>query len=208
MRMRNWLLAGLAAAVLTGCAANTTTTDASPEEVAQAIYRHDGPPAITLYTMINNRSGAGAHTSLMINGSQRLIFDPAGSVRHSAVPEVGDVLYGVTPRIADFYARAHARETYHVLIQRIEVPPQVAERALQLVQDNGPVAQTFCTQSTSSILRQLPGFESIRPTFFPNNLARQFGDIPGVSSRKLFENDADDKQQAIEAFDPDQPAES
>lgn len=104
--------------------------DASAEVISSASYRHDGPAALTLYTMINNRSGAGAHSSVMINGSQRVIFDPAGTVRLSAVPERGDVLYGITPQVADFYARAHARETYHVVIQEIDVSPEVAEQAL------------------------------------------------------------------------------
>ena len=61
----------------------------------------------------------------MINGSQRVIFDPAGTVRLSAVPERGDVLYGISPKVADFYARAHARETFHVVIQEIEVSPDI-----------------------------------------------------------------------------------
>ena len=73
--------------------------------------------------MINNNSEAGAHSSIMINApSQRVIFDPAGSVRAKYLVESDDVLYGITPRIEDFYERAHARETYRVRIQRIEVP--------------------------------------------------------------------------------------
>ncbi len=201
-RLAFGLAAGLALSLLAGCASDTSPNDASLEEVSRAVYRHDGPPALTLYTMINNRSGAGAHTSLMVNGSQRVIFDPAGSVRHSAVPERGDVLYGITPRIEDFYARAHARETFHVVIQRIEVSPEVAEKALQLVTTNGPVAQSRCTASTAAILRQLPGFESISGTWFPKNLSDQFGQLPGVTETKLFESDSDDKQKAIAAFEP------
>lgn len=83
--------------------------------------------------MINNGSGTGAHTSLMINASQRVIFDPAGTVRHARLPEKDDVLFGVTPAIEDFYVRAHARKTHHVVIQTLEVPPDVAELALQKV---------------------------------------------------------------------------
>jgi len=201
-RLAFGLAAGLALSLLAGCASDTSPNDATPEEVSRAAYRHDGPPALTLFTMINNRSGAGAHTSLMVNGSQRVVFDPAGSVRHSAVPERGDVLYGITPRIEDFYARAHARETFHVVIQRIEVSPEVAEKALQLVTTNGPVAQSRCTASTAAILRQLPGFESISGTWFPKNLSDQFGQLPGVTETKLFESDSDDKRKAIEAFEP------
>lgn len=166
-------------------------------------YRYDGPPALTLYTMVSNRTGGGAHTSVMINASQRVIFDPAGTVRHSAIAEHGDVLYGITPRIAEFYERAHARETYHVVIQRVEVSPEVAEQALRLAQARGTVGSAFCANATSTLLRQLPGFESIKTTFYPGNLQKQFEQIPGVTTRKLFENDSDDKNVAVAAFDPD-----
>nr|WP_231582138.1 hypothetical protein [Puniceibacterium sp. IMCC21224] len=199
-------LAFAASLALAGCAANTSPTDSSPDEIQRAVYRHDGPPALTLFTMVSNRSGAGAHTSLMVNASQRVIFDPAGSVRHSAVPESGDVLYGITPRIEAFYESAHARATYHVIVQQIEVSPAVAEQALRLVQDNGAVGQTFCTQSTSSILRKLPGFEDMPATFFPLKLSQSFAKLPGVTSRTIYENDSDDKQLAIEAFTVAPPA--
>lgn len=175
--------------------------DAPPEVISSASYRHSGPPALTLYTMINNRSGAGAHTSLMINGSQRVIFDPAGTVRLSAVPERDDVLYGITPSVADFYARAHARETYHVVIQTIEVSPEVAERALRLAIANGPVGSARCTLSTSTILSQLPGFESVGFTWFPKRLMDGFGALPGVQTARIFEDDDDDKSVAIAEFE-------
>lgn len=196
------VFAGLAMLALAACGGGVgdMRPDASLEAISRAAYVHDGPPALTLYTMINNRSGAGAHTSLMINGSQRVIFDPAGTVRLSEVPERDDVLYGITPGVEDFYARAHARETYHVVIQRIEVSPAVAERALQLALRAGPVASAQCTLSTSGLLRQLPGFESIGSTWYPKNLMEQFGQLPGVTTTRLFENDDDDKAVAIAAY--------
>lgn len=198
---RRTALTGLAAALaLGGCAQPKSGPDSPPEAVARAAYRHDGPPAITLFTMVNNRSGGGAHSSMMINASQRVIFDPAGSVNHRDLVERGDVLYGITPAFADFYERAHARETYHVVIQRREVPASVAEQALRLAMANGTVAQAWCTQANAGILRQLPGFETIRPTFFPLALSRQFGALPGVTERKLYEEDSDDKTLAVEAF--------
>lgn len=171
--------------------------DAPPDVVARAAYVHDAPPSLTLYTMINNRSGSGAHTSLMINASQRVIFDPAGSVRHRTLPERQDVLYGVTPKVERLYARAHARETFHVVIQEVQVPAAVAEKALRLAEANGSVGQARCALETSAILRQLPGFESISSTWFPNNLAEQFGALPGATTRKLYDDDADDKSGAI-----------
>lgn len=200
-KARALVAAGLAALAVAGCAGGPISgPDATPEQAAAAAYRHSGPPALTLFTMVNNRSGSGAHTSLMINASQRVIFDPAGSVRLSAMPEVGDVLYGVTPRIEDFYERAHARETYHVRIQRLEVSPEVAEMALRLVQQNGAVGSARCTASTSAILARLPGFGAIKQTWFPNNLADQFAALPGVTQTELYEDDADDKSIAIAEF--------
>lgn len=195
------VLAVLGLILLGACVDPSRTRFDDPEVVARAAYRHDGPPALTLYTMVNRKTGAGAHTSLMINASQRVIFDPAGSVQHPAIPERADVLFGITPRIEDFYARAHARKTHYVVIQRIEVPAETAEKALQLAVANGAVAQAFCAQSTARILRQLPGFSSIRPTFFPVNLSDQFGRIPGVTTRELREDDDEDTSKAIAAFD-------
>ncbi|MFP7569219.1 hypothetical protein [Marivita sp. S2033] len=195
-------LAAVTVLALAGCGAGADMRpDASREVISSASYRHAGPPALTLFTMINNRSGAGAHTSLMINGSQRVIFDPAGTVRLSAVPERDDVLYGVTPGVADFYARAHARKTYRVVIQRVEVSPEVAERALRLAIANGPVGSAQCALSTAAILRKLPGFESVGSTWFPKTLMDDFGALPGVQTSTIVENDDDDKSVAIAEFE-------
>src|SRR6056297_2680474 len=181
-------LIGVLVLALAGCGAGVDMRpDASPEVISSASYRHPGPPALTLYTMIN--------------GSQRVIFDPAGTVRLSAVPERDDVLYGITPGVADFYARAHARETYHVVIQTVEVPPEVAERALRLAVANGPVASAQCAASTAAILRQLPGFERVGSTWFPKRLMNDFGALPGVQTSRIFENDDDDKAVAIAQFE-------
>ena len=199
---RFFVLGGLALPLAACGTPRQNRPDSTPAEVAAAVYRHDAPPSLTLYTMINNSSGAGAHTSLMINApSQRVIFDPAGSIGLSVMPEIGDVLYGITPQIKDWYERAHARNTYHVRIQQVEVPASTAEQALRMVQANGKVAPAACTSATSAILSKLPGFQSIRPVLFPNKLADQFAQIPGVTERKLFENDADDKALAEEAFE-------
>jgi hypothetical protein len=193
-----------AALTLAACAANTSGPNATPEQAAAAAYRHNGPPALTLYTMINNRTDNGAHTSLMINApSQRVVFDPAGSVRFQSVPEIEDVLYGITPAVKDAYESAHARSTYRVKIQRIEVPPEVAARALQLVQANGAVAAAACTTATSNILRQLPGFESLPTSVWPDRLMEAFGQLPGVQERELREDDVDDKQVAVAEFEAD-----
>ncbi|UMA65210.1 hypothetical protein LVO79_01675 [Roseivivax marinus] len=200
MHRRLFLVSAASAAGLAGCGMPESGPDATPDAVSRAAYRFDGPPAITLFTMVSNENGDGAHTSMMINASQRVVFDPAGSVSHPRMIERGDVIYGMTPELAELYEGAHARETYHVIVQRREVPAPVAEKALRLVMENGRVGQAFCTQSTSRILRQLDGFETIRPTFFPLSLKRQFARLPGVIERTRYETDADDKSRAVDAF--------
>lgn len=207
MLFRAAVFAGLTALALAGCTTpGARRANATPEEVAAAAYHHPGPPAITLYTMISNSTDAGAHSSMMISApSQRVVFDPAGSVRADYLVEADDVLYGITPRIEGFYERAHARKTYRVRIQRVEVSPEVAERALRLAQGYGSVPQAQCTVATSGVLTQLPGFETIKRTWFPVKLADQLAEMPGVTERVLREDDADDKALAIAAGPGGQP---
>ncbi len=176
---------------------------ASDEVVRSSAYVHDGPPVLALYTMVNNRHGAGEHSALLINASQRVVFDPSGTLKHEVFIEKDDVLYGMTPRILDFYTRAHARKSFHVVIQEVEVTPEIAEMALNLVQANGPVQSAFCANSTSMILHQIPGFESIPVTMRPNKLRKAFGKLPGVREQTLYEYDDDDKTLALRAFNPD-----
>lgn len=196
--LRKLALSALLPLTLAACAQDVGD---SSERIALSRYVHDGPPSLTLYTMINNRTGAGAHTSLMVNGSQRVIFDPAGSVVHKTIPERGDVLYGVTPQVEDFYKRAHARTSYHVVIQKAVVSPEVAEMALNRVIGNGAVANAKCALSTSTIISALPGFQSIKPGWYPKKLMEQFGQIPGVTTQRLYEYDDDDKSVALRAYD-------
>ena len=192
------LLACCVVAALGACAA-PSGTDSPIETVQAAAFRADDAPSLTLFTMVNNRTGSGGHTALMVSGSQRVIFDPAGSFRDERVVERGDVLYGITPGWLQAYKSAHARETFHVVSQTITVSPETAEKALRLVQANGPVAGAFCAQSTTAILAQLDGFESIQRTFFPVNVMEQFATLPGVTTTKLFENDAGDVIDAVRA---------
>jgi hypothetical protein len=142
-----------------------------------------------LMTMINNNNGSGAHTSLLINGSQRVIFDPAGSFRNEKVPQRDDVLYGVSPVVLAAYKGAHARSAFHVVLQTVEVPPEVANRAIQLAVARGHVAQAQCAASTIAILQQLPGFSQVSNTLFPKRLMENFATIPGVQTEKYYEDD-------------------
>lgn len=190
-----------AAATLTACTV-PNAGGADLDEVARAAYRHDGPPSVTLYTMLSNRSGAGAHTSILVNGSQRVAFDPAGSFRHEKIVSRNDTVFGMTPYLVDQYTRFHARETYHVVIQTIEVPPEVAEQALKMVVNHPAVSRSYCAMSTSQLLAQLPGFEDVRPSFYPKKLMETFA-AKGASFERLYEYDSDDKTGVLRAFVPE-----
>ncbi len=197
--MHRAFLAVFAILMLAGCASESVW--APDEEVARAAYRHDGSPELTLFTMINNRSGAGGHTSLMVSGSQRVIFDPAGSFKHPAIPERNDVVFGITPAVEDIYTRYHARESWHVRVQRITVSPEVAARALAMVQSYGAVPSAQCARSTSSIMAQLfPG--QITETWYPKRLAEEFATVAGVTERRLHEYDSDDNTKVLKDWDP------
>lgn len=198
---RFFTLAFCALFALAGCSAEAVW--APDDQVQRAAYRHDGPPRLTLFTMLNNRTGNGAHTSLMINGAQRIIFDPAGSFKHETIPERNDVLYGATPPVVDVYTRYHARQTFHVRIQELDVTPELAARAAALVKQAGPVPAAQCSYSTSAVMAQLfPG--QISQTWLPKKLADQFGAIPGVSERVLHEYDSDDNSKVLAEWDPTQ----
>ena len=202
---RRAILAGLPLA-LVGCGAPQTI--APPDAIARATYRHGGQPALTLFTMKNVGTDNGAHTGLMINASQRVIFDPAGSLTHPLIIENNDVIFGITPGMLDIYRSAHARSTYYVLEQYLPVPADAAELALQRALVAGPVGKARCTYATSEIMIGLPGVSGIRTTFFPDNLAVQFGKLPGVQTFEHREFDSDDKNEALRAFDAQLAAEA
>ncbi|MCZ4352193.1 hypothetical protein O4H61_06650 [Roseovarius aestuarii] len=198
--MRFLILAFCALFALAACA--TPNVYSSDEDVARAAYVHDGPKRLTLFTMINARTGAGAHTSLMINGSQRVMWDPAGSFAHETIPEQNDLLYGISPVVEDVYTRYHARETYYVRIQRLDVSPELAERAIALAKGYGAVPAAYCARSTSEIMSKLfPG--QIKSGFYPVKLSEQFARIPGVTQTEMREYDSDDNSKVLAAWDPE-----
>lgn len=180
----------LALLALVGC--GSVSVVAPLEEVQRRAYAHPGPSSLTLYTVINNRSGAGAHTALMISASQRVLWDPAGSFRHPAAPERNDVLFGFTPNIELVYIDFHARETFRIVEQKVTVPREVAELALKLAQERGPAAQATCSITTSGILSRLPGFEGFPLSYFPVATMKAFAARTGVEGRTITDDDADD----------------
>ena len=174
--------------VLAACGADNVY--APMGEVSARAYRAPGPTTLTLLTAINNRSGSGGHSALLVNGSQRVLFDPAGTWHHPLVPERGDVLYGMTPTMLDFYSDYHARPTYHLVIQELVVDAETAERALQLVEAHGPANKATCARSVSGILREL-GFDQVRRAWYPDRIMRDFARVPGVTEDRLYDDTVD-----------------
>lgn len=159
---------------------------APDHEVFAARYSHDGPTEIWLYNVISNENGRGEHAALLINASQRVLFDPAGTWQHPDAPERHDLHYGITDRLVHLYTHYHARRTHHVRIQRLEVPPEAAERIKQLAREAGPVPDAYCARSIASILRAVPGFEGLPLTFYPNVLSDAFASMPGVVEERIY----------------------
>lgn len=179
-----------------GCVAHPRPY-ADDATVAAVSYSAPGPKTISLYTMVNNRTGAGGHSSLMINASERVIFDPAGSFYADIVPERNDVLFGITPAVERAYRSSHARSTHHVVVQTFEVSPEQAELAYRLALQAGPVSQAYCAKATSELLQQLKGFEGIKSTFYPAKLEEQLAALPGVKTERLYEEDSADLQEGL-----------
>lgn len=188
--MRRLVLSLFAVLALASCTAEPKW--APDEAVANARYVHDGPPMITLFTVISNNSGAGAHAALLINGSQRVLFDPAGTWQHPNLPERNDVHFGITEAAVDFYIDYHSRITYHTIRQDIVVTAEVAEAALRAAQSYGAVPKAMCTVSVARILRALPGFESLPQTFYPGKMMQAFGQLPGVTEQKFVDDDPEE----------------
>lgn len=188
------VFAFVALVLLSACGGGGTTSApyASDAAVQAARYVSDAPPSVTLFTVVNNKTGAGAHSGLLINGSEQVLFDPAGSFYHPRLPERNDMHHGMSDRMVAFYIDYHARETYRVIEQKVQVSPQVAELVIARAKARGAVPKAHCANSISGILREVPGFESIGSTFFPNRLSDQFAKLPGVTTRVITDDDADD----------------
>lgn len=184
------ILAFVALLGLAACGADHNY--ASDADVAAARYVAEGPSTLTLYTVISNRTQAGAHSALLINGTERVMFDPAGTWYSQSVPERLDLHYGMNDRMLAFYLDYHARITYRVIEQTIIVTPETAALVLARAQAYGSVPKAGCANSIASILRGVPGFEGIGQTFFPKVLSKSFGRLPGVTERTITDEDDDD----------------
>lgn len=184
--LRRIILALTTVFALAACADNIYAPD---EAVRKARFVSDEPPSITLMTVIGIPRGEGAHTALLINGSQRVIYDPAGSWQHPAIPERHDVLYGITDNFKRFYIDYHARETYWVAEDRIPVSLEVADAAIRAAEANGAAMKSFCANATGNVLRNVPGFEGVPGTMQPLKIRDWYMKLPGVESKAHYDGD-------------------
>lgn len=177
---------------LLGLAACGAEPKWAPQEQVDAVRYVEGPPTyITLYTVVNKATGSGAHSAILVNASERVIFDPAGTWYHPKLPERNDVTFGMNDKALAFYIDYHTRITYDTIEQKIYVSPEVAEQVLERVKAYGAVAKGFCTIATSGVLRGVPGFENLPSTFFPRQLSKAFGKLPGVTTKVIVDDDSD-----------------
>ena len=182
----------LALLALAACGGPAEPVWAPDVEVQRRTYRHDGPPSLTLYTILSTSSGTGAHSGLMVNGSQRVLFDPAGSFRLPSAPERNDVHFGLTDRVEAVYVDYHARQTFDVVRQELVVSPEVAEMALREVQAYGAVPKAQCSLAVSRVLRGLPGFEDFPASYFPKSAMNAFAAKGAGPGEVISDDDADD----------------
>lgn len=202
--MRRIFLCLIGLLFLAACGGPAEPKWAPDADVANARYVADGPPSVTLFTVLSSKNQSGAHAGLLINGSQQLIFDPAGTWHHPRLPERNDVHFGMTPLMVEFYIDYHARETFDVIEQTVVVTPEIAELVMQRAMAYGAVPKAQCTLAISSVLRGVPGFEDLPGTWFPKNLMDAFGDLPGVKSRKYTDTDTSNNHGVllVQAGDP------
>jgi hypothetical protein len=184
--MRRALLALMAATVLAGC---EVYRPAEPDEIARARYVSAEPPSVTLLSMVNASSGRAAHAGLLINGSEQVLYDPAGTFTHPDLPRRGDVHYGMTPRFVDYYERYHARFDYFVEAQTVPVSRAAADQLIANAQGQGQAMKMTCALEVADVLQPVPPFQDAPRSIFPEALRANFAERPGVETRFIRESD-------------------
>lgn len=179
----------LAAVSLGACAGQQEW--ASDQAVQASRYVHGGAAELTLVTIMNYATKNGDHTALFINGSERVLFDPAGSWKLDNVPERNDMHYGITPQIGASFYMSHVRPSHYAVVQRLRVSPEVAAQVKAMALAAGPVAPARCALETSGILRSMPGLGGIRASWYPHRLMEDFATLPGVQTYEVHHNAPD-----------------
>jgi hypothetical protein len=180
------LAAVAAALLLAGCEVYQA---ASPGEIERARYFSSEPPSVTLLSMVNTGSRRSAHAALLINGSERVLYDPAGTFTHPDLPRRDDIHYGMTPRYVDYYERYHARFDHFVQAQKVYVDRATADRVMANAQAEGKKLKMECALAVADVLRPVPPFQDVRTSFFPETVREDFARIAGVENSYVYETD-------------------
>ncbi|MEM7614978.1 MAG: hypothetical protein AAF245_08015 [Pseudomonadota bacterium] len=171
--------------LLAACAVEEGATSV---QIAEKRFVSSEQPYVEVVSMVDRRSERAAHTAMVINASQRVIYDPAGTFQHEDLVERGDIHYGATDRLVRYYERYHARFSHYVHVQRIPLSPEVAERVLRRAQAQGPSPKMFCAIHTVDVLNESLG-TSFGRSFFPEALRTSVARMPGVIDRYRYEED-------------------
>jgi hypothetical protein len=185
------------ATVLTLAACGADNNYADDATVDKARFSSGNSPTLTLYTVVNNRNNSGGHSSLVFDGRERMLYDPAGTWYHPYAPERYDMHYGMTDRMMTYYLDYHARETFRVIEQKLPVSQATLDLLIARSIAHGAAGKATCANTLSGILQGVPGFESMGSTWFPNQLAKDFGRLPGVSERVIMDGDPDENSDVL-----------
>ncbi|MFS4437165.1 hypothetical protein ACMA5I_03015 [Paracoccaceae bacterium GXU_MW_L88] len=195
--MFKWFRALLPLIFLTACAESLYAPDA---EVEAARYVSEEAPFVALVTMLRNKNDSkGDHSALLINAGEVVLYDPAGSFKHPDVPERNDVLYGVFPSMFEAYAYYHARTTHHTLIQTLPVSMETALELRRLAEAEGASSMMMCSNHVSNVLRGA-GI-NVDHTYYPGKLSQSFAELPGVTSRIVYDEDEGQNLVAPQTFE-------
>ncbi|MEM6825958.1 MAG: hypothetical protein AAF566_12680 [Pseudomonadota bacterium] len=167
--------------------------------VARARWVSGDAPTLTLITVTSTRNGSGAHSALLIDGRERVMFDPAGSYNLARTPERNDVHYGMDDHALAVYLDYHARVTYSVRLQQVAVSQDQADAAIRAAEAHGAAPRATCNLAVTRVLRAVPGFEETPMSWFPNRTSTWFASRPDVSSRTIVDDDSDDNQSVLDA---------
>jgi hypothetical protein len=184
--MRRALVALAAVAALAGC---EMYRPADFETIERARYVSPEPPSVTLISMVNAQTGRSAHVGLLINGSQQVLYDPAGTFTHPDLPRRGDVHYGMIPRYVDYYERYHARFEYFVETQTVPVTRVEADQLIANAQAQGKTMKMHCALAMADVLQPVPRFAHVRKSYFPEALREDFARMTGVADSYVYEAD-------------------
>jgi hypothetical protein len=184
--VRRALLGLIAILALAGC---EFYRPASPDAITRARYVSDTPASVTLVSMVNKDSGRSAHAGLLINGSQQVLYDPAGTFTHPDLPRRSDVHYGMTPRFVDYYERYHARFDYYVEVQTVPVSRAEADQIIANAEANGKAMKLTCALAVADVLQPVPDFADVPHSFYPEALRANFAAREGVRVTYIYDSD-------------------